>query len=320
MKKVSVLIASYNCAQFIGDTLHSLCSQTMNKDDYEIIIVDDGSTDDSVNIINSLIKEQKNVIFRSRTTNLGVIKTRNELLLLAKGRSEYIAWCDSDDIYNKDKLLRQYTYIKKKKLIGCGTWYKKFGLHDKRIIKFLNPEANRFFLLFGTPVGFPTFMHKNNLDVFFDETLSSSEDYDYLSKICQLGDIGNIPKFYTYYRTHLKQESLGNHSRQRIMHVHLSQKIYNAYFADKIDEQNWIDFPSVLDLRDVKQIIELQNKYFTLFGEVFCAIVDYRFILLNKNKPRCLMYYFLKRNFKLLHIFRLFRGKNVDVSVFNNSR
>ncbi|EII0821846.1 glycosyltransferase family 2 protein, partial [Escherichia coli] len=86
MKKVSVLIASYNCAQFIGDTLHSLCSQTMNKDDYEIIIVDDGSTDDSVNIINSLIKEQKNVIFRSRTTNLGVIKTRNELLLLAKGR------------------------------------------------------------------------------------------------------------------------------------------------------------------------------------------------------------------------------------------
>ena len=83
---------------------------------------------------------------------------------------------------------------------------------------------------------------------------------------------------------------------------------------------NSYDFDLIYKKFSENEFIELQNKYFTLFGEVFCAIVDYRFILLNKNKPRCLMYYFIKRNFKLLYIFKLFRGKNVDVSVFNNSR
>ncbi|KKY90154.1 hypothetical protein OA46_04015 [Enterobacter cloacae] len=309
MKKISVLMPCYNCAEFITETLNSILNQTLKTDDYEIIIIDDGSTDDSVHIIQSLIANYENVFFLPRKKNLGIIKTRNELLNLAKGRSELIAWCDADDVYHSNKLLGQYNYIKSRNLIGCGTWYKKFGVQNRSIIKFINPAANRVFSIFGTPVGFPTFMHKNNLDIFFDESLESSEDYDFVAKVCQLGDVGNFPKFYTYYRTHIKQESTKHLCRQKRAHISISKKIFKEYYSADLSAQNWIDFPRVSTIDETKAILQMQKVYCERNNIIFNAIIDYRFIVFNKNKMSCLFYYLAARNIKLLNICMLFKGK-----------
>nr|WP_024965014.1 glycosyltransferase family A protein [Pantoea sp. IMH] len=306
MKKVSVLIACFNAEQYIEQCLRSLFVQTL--DDYEIIIVDDGSTDSTVNIIHSLIQGMNNVIFIPRKNNLGTIKTRNELLNLAENRSEYIAWCDADDIYHKDKLITQYNFLKKHPdYLGCGTWYKKFDSVNKKVFKFLNAKANTLFTCFGSPVGFPTFMQKNNIGILFDETLDSGEDYAYISELAKSGSITNIKRFLTYYRVHAKQESTLNYQRQKKVHDKVSRETCNFHLKDKENLYQYITNPVISDScclsKFVKQINHLNyNKDDAILASIF----DYRFLSYNKRNIKFVMRYFLHRNVRMLSIIGLY--------------
>lgn len=92
--KLSILIPMYNASKYIGNCLDSLLNQDIPKGDYEIIIMDDGSTDNSVDIVNTLILKTHNItLFKEE--NSGLYTTRNKLLKLAKG--EYIYNIDADD-------------------------------------------------------------------------------------------------------------------------------------------------------------------------------------------------------------------------------
>ncbi len=84
----------YNASAYIGNCLDSLIHQDLSKDDYEIIVMDDGSTDDSVNIVERYILENSNIIL-FKEENAGAYPTRNKLLKLAKG--DYIYNLDADD-------------------------------------------------------------------------------------------------------------------------------------------------------------------------------------------------------------------------------
>lgn len=92
--KLSILIPMYNASKYIGSCLDSLLNQDIPKEDYEIIIMDDGSTDNSVDIVTTHILKNDNItLFREK--NSGAYRTRNKLLKLAKG--EYIYNMDADD-------------------------------------------------------------------------------------------------------------------------------------------------------------------------------------------------------------------------------
>ncbi|MCX2534401.1 glycosyltransferase family 2 protein [Plesiomonas shigelloides] len=107
MPKVSVILPVYNAERFIEKTITTLMHQTLN--DVEFIVIDDGSTDDSFNIINHTIncypqrKHQVNLIHRD---NRGVAETRSEGILLAQG--DYITFIDSDDWVEPDWLELMY--------------------------------------------------------------------------------------------------------------------------------------------------------------------------------------------------------------------
>lgn len=306
MKKVSVLIACYNAEDYIKDCLQSLIVQTL--DDYEIIIVDDGSTDRTVSIIHSVIDGVDNVTFSPRSHNLGTVKTRNELIGMARGRSEYIAWCDADDLYHIEKLKTQFNFLNKHpEYLGCGTWYKKFGTVRNKVLKFTLPEANKLFTCFGSPVGFPTFMLKNNTHVVFDESLDSGEDYAYLSELAKIGQITNIKRFLTYYRVHAKQESTFNFQRQRNAHNIVCQRISQFYLKDMEFLYPFINDPVINDvdsfylfiniIRDLKQ--DKKNR-------ILIALLDYRFLSYNKKKINLIMRFILIRNLDLLTLFKLY--------------
>ncbi|GAA4898673.1 hypothetical protein GCM10023311_24660 [Flaviramulus aquimarinus] len=92
--KLSILIPMYNAENYIGNCLESLIHQDLAEQDYEIIIMDDGSNDSSVKIVNNYLKAHKNIVLHV-ASNSGAYTTRNKLLKLAKG--EYIYNLDADD-------------------------------------------------------------------------------------------------------------------------------------------------------------------------------------------------------------------------------
>lgn len=94
--KVSILISTYNKEKFIENTLNNILAQTMNKNDFELIIVDDCSTDNTLDIISKKIESFSNYQFVQLDENSGTpAKPRNLSIDLSKGK--YIMFVDGDD-------------------------------------------------------------------------------------------------------------------------------------------------------------------------------------------------------------------------------
>jgi len=105
-KKVDVIIVLYNHAKSIKRAIDSVLNQTFK--DFKIIIVDDGSTDDSINIVNKYLPDKKIKVFYEN--HKGLMQTY--LKGLSECSSKYIAFCDGDDYWiTRDKLKRQVKYL-----------------------------------------------------------------------------------------------------------------------------------------------------------------------------------------------------------------
>ena len=106
---ISVIITNYNYGKYISEAIYSILNQSYEN--VELIIINDGSTDDSDKIINKIIKKnpKRNIVYINRE-NRGVVYTRNEGLEAAKG--EYICYLDADDYFNTDYLEKSYEIAK----------------------------------------------------------------------------------------------------------------------------------------------------------------------------------------------------------------
>lgn len=116
---VSVLVPCFNYAEYVGDALRSILSQ--NYKNFELIIVDDGSTDDSARVIQNVLKEEHGGLVRRavflRQENQGVSAALNTALASARG--EYIATFDADDLMSPGRLELQVDYLQQNPLVGC---------------------------------------------------------------------------------------------------------------------------------------------------------------------------------------------------------
>jgi glycosyltransferase involved in cell wall biosynthesis len=121
MKKISVIVPVYNVEKYISKCLDSLVNQTL--DDIEIIVVNDGSKDNSEKIIDKYVKKYPNMIFSYKKENGGLSSARNYGLKLAKG--EYIAFIDSDDYVDLDLFEKMYNTAlnEKSDVVVCPVKY-----------------------------------------------------------------------------------------------------------------------------------------------------------------------------------------------------
>ena len=113
MAEVSVIIGVYNKGRFIKETIESVLSQTFK--DFELIIVDDCSKDNSARIIKDYAKKDKRIKFIQNRHNLGSTKSRNVALKAASGK--YIAVLDADDVMLPKRLEIQHKFLEKHKNI-----------------------------------------------------------------------------------------------------------------------------------------------------------------------------------------------------------
>lgn len=115
---VSIIMPSYNTGKFIKETIESVLSQTYSN--WELIIVDDCSTDNTDEIVKPYLEDERIKYFKNEK-NSGAAVSRNRAIRESKGR--WIAFLDSDDLWNEDKLQKQISFMEEK---GYGFSYTKY--------------------------------------------------------------------------------------------------------------------------------------------------------------------------------------------------
>ena len=109
---VSVIMPSYNSARFVSEAIKSVMNQTYQN--WELLITDDCSKDNSVEVINKYTAQDSRVKLEALKKNVGAASARN--ISLEKAKGEYIAFLDSDDTWNLDKLEYQIDFMRKRNL------------------------------------------------------------------------------------------------------------------------------------------------------------------------------------------------------------
>ena len=105
---VSIIMPTHNCEKYIGEAIESVLEQSYKN--WELIIVSDGSTDNTESIVTEYMSQNNNIFLVSLPENIGVYNARNIAIKNAKGR--FIAFLDSDDIWTNDKLTKQISFMK----------------------------------------------------------------------------------------------------------------------------------------------------------------------------------------------------------------
>lgn len=220
-RKVTVIMPVYNCELFVAEAISSILDQTYR--DFDLLLIDDGSTDASYEIASSFEDDRLSVISRG---NKGLVETLNEGLRLAGGC--YIARMDGDDVALPTRLEKQVSLLDTRPNIGiCGTgYYSFFDSKRNKIRVHREVDSQRIYdqLIFRPPFGHPTVMFRKCLvdeySLYYDECYKHCEDYELWSRFLRHTEGANIDEPLLLYRQHASQVSIihgndvaGNHAR-----------------------------------------------------------------------------------------------------------
>lgn len=120
--KISVLMPAYNVEFYVIEAIESILNQTFS--DFELIIIDDCSTDKTWEILQAYPSKDKRITLYKNEKNLGISKTRNKLIGLAKAK--YVVWQDADDISLPYRLEHQYAFMESHPDVGISAGYLEF--------------------------------------------------------------------------------------------------------------------------------------------------------------------------------------------------
>ena len=224
--KISVCMAAYNSAPYIEQSIKSILTQTFT--DFELIIVNDGSTDATTQIINSFKDSRIHLIHNDK--NEGLVFTRNRLLNASA--AELIAVLDSDDIAYPERLEIQYKFMQSHPQISlCGghaNIIDKYGKYTGE--QFTQPVADNyaFFMLFGSMFINSSTMFRNSVfkQVGGYRDYAPAEDFDLFMRIAAVGQVKNLDHVLVKYRIHrnnistLKREIQKENELRLIANLH----------------------------------------------------------------------------------------------------
>ncbi len=214
--EVTVLLPVYNGEKYLRESLASLLGQSYRA--FELLVIDDGSTDASLDIIESVHDSRLKLV--KNAGNQGLVYTLNRGLALAAGR--FLMRMDADDIALPQRIERQLNFMRCHPTVGIsGTWSRTFGAVEK-------PWETRFpvghedivaHMLFHTALSHPTAMmdlaQMRSHHLAYDKQAQHAEDYDLWVRASACFHLANVPEVLLSYRTHSKQVSQQYHEIQR---------------------------------------------------------------------------------------------------------
>lgn len=215
----------YNGEKYLESSVSSILNQSCS--DFELLLIDDGSTDNSLKILKKFEEQDDRVRVITRA-NRGLSNTLNEMIDLARGR--WFARMDMDDIALPRRFELQLKWLENTGADICGTWAKCFGGSDNRIIRHgITDESIKLELLFGCAFVHPSVLIRSEAikSLRYDPALDSAEDYDLWVRAARAGlKLANIPEVLLMYRVHDSQFSSVASSLQK----DLSQRVRKTYW------------------------------------------------------------------------------------------
>ena len=209
---VSVTLPIYNAAKFLHDCLDSIATQTYKS--FELIAIDDHSTDGSWEILQNFARDKKWVRISRHNKNLGVSPTFNEAVKLSK--AGYIARMDADDIMAPNRLKLQVEYLQSHAqtvIVGgqCNLIDENNHVIGKKTFPYNHAEIKN--MLFQTvPMQQPTIMINRKLlpqnFLYSNSQFSPAEDYGLFFSALKYGQFANLPETTLSYREHKTNISL----------------------------------------------------------------------------------------------------------------
>lgn len=173
---VSIVMPAYNSEKYIGETIESVLAQTYQN--WELLIVDDCSTDNTPNIVRSYLGKDSRVKYYRLSQNLGAAAARNKAMYEATG--EYMAFLDSDDLWYKEKLQKQTDFMKQEKINFSYTSYERIEeCSNKLPQRVICPKQTSYEkLLLGNTIGNSTAMYSvKSLGKFNIPLIRKRNDY-----------------------------------------------------------------------------------------------------------------------------------------------
>lgn len=270
---ISVIMSVYNEEKYIFDSINSILNQTI--DDFEFIIVDDCSVDNTVSDIKSI--NDKRIHLICNTENCGLTVNLNKALKIAQGK--YIARMDGDDISNTSRFEKQIKYLNKHTdvmLISCET--KTFG--SQNIIQKLHADSEtlKCMMLVRPCLAHPGFMIRRELfeeyGYYYDESFRQAQDYDLAARVTRKFKIGICPYVLLYYRSHANQVSSTCMGSQFTNADRIRKRLLSELDID-LSNQQCSDYHKFITERHTDDIIDFVNV-----KKIIDAIVSH-------NKEKC---------------------------------
>lgn len=213
---VSVVMTAYNAEKYIAEAIQSILDQTYKN--LELIIVNDGSTDRTLEIINSFDDNRIRLVNNER--NLGAAESSNKGIEIVQGK--YIARMDADDISYPNRIEKQVNFLEQHEDIHVVGTFLKVVYEDTDepdiVWKYsIDPKIIRSALIFNPGVAHATLMFRREVfnTVKYDTSLCSAIDYDLYCRLSRNIKFSNIPEILYIYRRHKNQMSTGINSKQQ---------------------------------------------------------------------------------------------------------
>lgn len=237
MTKLTVLMPVFNAEKYLSTSICSILSQTYG--DFEFIILDDGSTDNSLRIIEEFASIDERIFVKSHSNNQGIAKCRDELLSLVK--SDYFAWMDADDISLPHRFKAQIDYLDSHPDVGVvSAGYIDFDSLESHI-----PESDSdkiaANMLTGNNIINPVAMARTDVAIrtgfsFEHCGVVSATDYAFWVSMRDVAKLKVLPECLLIYRIHKQQESSANARTQQYSAKKIVAKQF-ASFGLNVDER-----------------------------------------------------------------------------------
>lgn len=277
--EISIVMPVYNAEQFVAGAVQSLLGQSYG--DFELIVVDDGSVDQSLEIISGF--EDKRIKVLKNDSNRGIVFSRNRGLAEIKGN--YYAPFDADDVAGKDKFEKQVDFMKKNQDFAMtGSWANLMDENGKQLSKKwqLNalPEMIPSIMLFRNYFVHSSLLVRRNMlpEGFYQTGLDVVEDYRFCADMALRHKVYNYPEYLVNYRIHSQSAMRSNVERMMeqdkkiylylfdLLKINLSDSDLSCIFAlknaNKID-----DFSQLRAIHALLIKVLNQNRLLMIFDQ-----------------------------------------------------
>jgi len=298
-KSISILLPVYNGEKFIIEAINSIF--VSSHQNFEIVLIDDGSTDNTVPIIN---KYKDDRIHLYKKSNSGLVETLN--YGISKCKNEIIMRMDADDRIHPNKMELQLSAFLKKNIVLMGTEAKIFtenntttsniylpAYHKDIIHSMINLKPG---LIHGTIMFYKEAIEKVKM---YSTRLKHAEDYDLFFRLAKIGELSNLKEQLYYIRKH----------DQNVSHLNAKIQLTNTFIARQYYFSKEIYPISKIDYTRINFFFN-EKMLFKTFTNIHCEIVKEEFL----TKKKLFNLIFLKKTIR-----RILKWAIINISFKNKN-